>query len=132
MLRFLRLARGRTFLSGLGAGVLRIAVRGVPRIAVRGLPLALAAGLALTAGACTTPAAQHSSAAGAAGEEAKPKKPWWRLSQYSRGPSKPMRPGDLPPGKPGLFSGKDGEIVLYRKGEGDSSDDSTKPTKVRR
>ena len=116
MLRFLRPARGRPFLPRFGAGV----------------PLALAAGLALTAGACTAPAARQSGAAEAAGEEAKPKKPWWRLSQYSRGPSKPMRPGDLPPGKPGLFSGKDGEFVLYRMGERVSSDDPLKPTKVRR
>ena len=105
---------------------------GVPRIAVRGLPLALAAGLALTAGACTTPAARQSSAAGAEGEEAKPKKPWWRLSQYSRDTGlKPIEPDALQPGG-GLFSGKDGEFVLYRMGERVSSDDPLKPTKVRR
>ena len=105
---------------------------GRPRILVRGLPLALAAGLALTAGACTAPAAQHSTAAGAAGEEAKPKKPWWRLSQYSRDTGlKPIEPDALQPGR-GLFSGEDGEFVLYREGERVSSDDPTKPTKVRR
>lgn len=48
-----------------------------------------------------------------------------------RGVAEFKRPGDLPPGKPGLFSGKDGEFVLYRKGEVVSSD-PTKPSKVRR
>ena len=42
-----------------------------------------------------------------------------------------MRPGDMPPGRPGLVSGKDGEFVLFRKGEADSSDPS-KPTKLKR
>ena len=103
--------------------------------------------MVLTAGACATPPAEKSSAgerAGASakagpgsrsgagsgeGEKAKAKKPWWRLSQYSRPGAEPVRPGDLPPGRPGLFSGKDGGFVLYRKGEADGS---SKPTKVKR
>ena len=112
-----------------------------------GIPLALAAGLALTASACMTPAAKKSTAAGAAGERAagvvpesrsraegaqvNRKKPWWRLSQYSRNTGlKPIEPDAMQPGK-GLFSGKEGEFVLYRKGEVGSSD-PTKPSKVRR
>ena len=112
-----------------------------------GIPLALAAGLALTASACMTPVAKNSGAVGGAGEraagagpeyrsraegdQAKRKKPWWRLSQYSRSTGlKPIEPDAMQPGR-GLFSGKDGEFVLYRKGEADSSD-PTKPSKVRR
>ena len=112
-----------------------------------GIPLALTAGLALTASACMTPAAKKSVAAGAAGDRAagagpesrsraegdlaRRKKPWWQLSQYSRDTGlKPIEPDALQPGR-GLFSGKDGAFVLYRKGEVGSSD-STKPSKVRR
>lgn len=112
-----------------------------------GLPLTLAAGLALTASACTTPAVEKSATAGSTGERAaganpesrsraegnpaRRKKPWWRLSQYSRNTGlKPIEPDAMQPGR-GLFSGKDGEFVLYRKGEVGSSD-STKPSKVRR
>ena len=116
---------------------------------MRIFPFAVAAALALTAGACATSPAEKSAAGETAGataakagpgsksragdsEKGKHKQPWWRLSQYSRGSDKPMRPGDLPPGKPGLFSGKDGEIVLFRKGEAGRSSDPTKPTKVKR
>ena len=107
---------------------------------MRILPIAAVAALVLTVAACATPSAEKSSAEGRAGastraggeETAGKKKPWWRLSQYSRGTNKPIRPGDLPPGKPGLFSGKDGEFVLYRKGEAFGSSDPGKPTKVRR
>ena len=113
------------------------------------MPLALAAGLALTASACMTPAAKNSTAAGTAderavagagsgstsgtagGEKTKPKKPWWRLSQYSRDTGlKPIEPDAMKPGR-GLFSGEEGGFVLYRKGEVVSSD-PTKPSKVRR
>ena len=106
---------------------------------MRGFPLLAAAVMVLTAGACATPPAEKSSAgerAGASakagsgeGEKAKAKKPWWRLSQYSRPGAEPVWPGDMPPGRPGLFSGKDGGFVLYRKGEADGS---SKPTKVKR
>ena len=119
------------------------------RLRAAALPLALAAGLALVASACSNPAAKNSSAAGTAGEravagadsgsmsgaagdkKAKPKKPWWRLSQYRRDTGlKPIEPDALQPGR-GLFSGEEGGFVLYRKGEIVSSD-PTKPTKVRR
>ena len=107
----------------------------------------MVAALVLTAGACATPPAEKSaggtagasakagpgSKSGAGGEETEgKKKPWWRLSQYSRPGHKIMRPGDLAPGKPGLFSGKDGEFVLYRKGEAGRSSDPSKPTKLKR
>ena len=111
------------------------------------MPLALAACLALTASACMSPAAKQSTAAGAAGQQtakagpgsksgeaesetAKRRKPWWR--KYIRPGKEPMRPGDLLPGQRGLFSGKDGEIVLFRKGEAGRSSDPNKPTKVKR
>lgn len=68
---------------------------------------------------------------GKEGDPAKRKKPWWWLSQYSRDTGlKPIEPDAMQPGR-GLFSGKEGGFVLYRKGEGVSSD-PTKPTKVRR
>ena len=92
--------------------------------------------MVLTMGGCATPSAEKSSAEGragaiakAGGEETQRGKTWRWLSQYIRPGKEPMRPGDLPPGKPGLFSGEDGEFVLYRKGEVGSSD-STKPSKV--
>ena len=108
-----------------------------------GVPFALAAGLALalTAGACSTPessrgAGEEATAAGsrpqsgAHGETGR-KLPWWRLSQYSRKPGV-LTPKEMQERRPGLFSGKEGAFVLYREGERDSSDDPTKPTKVRR
>ena len=110
------------------------------------VPLALAAGLALTAGACMSPAAKKPSAAGAAGQEAardgpgpqsgagsdaaKPEKPWWK--RLVRPGKEPMRPGDMEPGKPGIFSGKAGEFVLLGKDEVGRPADPTKPEKVRR
>lgn len=121
---------------------------GGPRIAVRGLPVALAAGLVLTVNACMTPSAKQSSAAGAAGQQtakaesgavsgkvgdetAKRQKPWWR--RLIR-PDKPhTRPGDIEPGRPGLFSGEAGEIVLYRKDKDDGQPSASgKPKKIRR
>ncbi len=112
---------------------------------MRGFPLLAAAVMVLTAGACATPPAEKSSTGGRAGasaeagsgegEKGKAKKPWWRLSQYSRPGKRPVWPGDMPPGRPGLISGKDGEFVLFRKGEeagGSSDSGSDKPTKVRR
>ena len=100
--------------------------------------LAAAAALVLTAGACATPSAEKSSAEGRAaapakaeGEEGKRKKPWWRLSQYNRDTGvKPGTDREMKPGG-GLFSGKDGAFVLYRKSDVPSSD-PTKPTKVKR
>ena len=99
----------------------------------------MALALALTAGACASPdrgqgtgdrAARAGSPpqSGAQGETRK-KLPWWRLSQYSRKPF--LTPREKQERRPGLFSGKDGEFVLYRMGEANSSD-STKPSKVRR
>ena len=104
---------------------------------MRILPLLAAAALVVTAGACATPQAEKSAVGERAGATAKSgggetkgeKKPWWRLSQYSRPGFKPEIRGDIRPGK-GLFGGEDG-IVLYRKGEANPSDPS-KPTKVRR
>ena len=104
------------------------------------LPLVLAAGLALAAGACAASggkppsgdgagAAAGGRSAGSGGETARGAAPWWR--KYVRPAEELVRPGDIPPDRPGLFSGKDGEFVLYRKGEADSSA-PTKPTKVRR
>ena len=100
-------------------------------------PAALAV-LAVAAGACAGPSAKTSAEA-AAGGGAKAsaaqtqKKPWWRLSQYSRKSARKL-PWELDGWRegPGLFSGEDGAFVLFREGERDSSDDSTKPTKVRR
>ncbi len=93
--------------------------------------------LALAVGACAGPAAETSSKA-AAGEgarastAAKQKKPWWRLSQYSR-KSAHKSPWELDGWRegPGLFSKEEDGFVLYRQGEADSSD-PTKPSKVRR
>ena len=107
---------------------------------MRILPIAAVAALVLTAGACATPSAEKSSAEGRAGAAARAggeetegkKKPWWRLSQYSRPGAEPVGPGDIPPGRPGLFSGKDGEFVLFRGGDAGRSSDPSKPTKVRR
>ena len=105
---------------------------------VRLVSLAAAAAMVLTMGGCATPSAEKSSTEGRAAAtatagagETERKTAWRWLSKYIRPGKEPMRPGDLPPGKPGLFSGKDGEFVLYRKGEGASSD-PTKPSKVRR
>ena len=102
--------------------------------------LALALALALTAGACASSPDRGQGAgdraaragsppqSGAQGETGK-KLPWWRLSQYSRKPF--LTPREKQERRPGLFSGKDGEFVLFRVGEVDSPD-STKPSKVRR
>ena len=108
-------------------------------------PLISAVALALTASACATPSAEKSSADGAAGqavkagqskaisEKARNKKPWWRLSQYSRKSNSDVRRwGDIRPGK-GLFSDDEDGLVLLRKGEGKGqSSDPGKPTKVKR
>ena len=94
---------------------------------MRALPL-LAAALALAAGACAAPPAEKS--AGGEREAARAGQPWWKLSQYSRKPAV-LSPREMQERRPGLFSGKDGEFVLYRKGEADSSD-PTKPSKIRR
>lgn len=107
--------------------------------------LAATAILALTATGCATPPAEKSAGGAAAGQTAKAgsaasksegerrKKPWWRLSQYSRPGTEPVRPGDMPPGRPGLFSGKEGGFVLYRKGEGEGGPSASgKPAKVKR
>ncbi len=102
------------------------------------LLLAAAAALALTAGACATSSADKSSAERAAGAaagqsgnaEGGKKQPWWR--RHIGPPARQRRPGDPAPGGPGLFSGKDGEIVLLRKGEAGRSSDSSKPSKLRR
>ena len=115
------------------------------------LTLAAAAALVLTAGACATPSAEKSAAGGSAeshakgpgakDEQADPgsrsgakgKKPsWWqRLSKYHREPKeKPWVYGDVRPGK-GVLSNDEHGFVLYRQGEGDSSDPG-KPTKVKR
>ena len=107
------------------------------------LTLAAAAALVLIAGACATPSAEKSAAGGSAeshakdpgaeDEKAKGKKPsWWqRLSRYHREPKeKPWVYGDVRPGK-GLLGNDEDGFVLYRQGEGESSDPD-KPTKVRR
>lgn len=103
---------------------------------VRLVSLAAAAAMVLTMGGCATPSAEKSStegraAATATASDGETDRTWRWLSKYFRPGKEPRRPGDLPPGRPGLFSGKDGEIVLYRKGEVDSPD-STKPSKMRR
>ena len=107
-----------------------------------GFTLAAAAALVLIAGACATPSAEKSAAGGSAethakdrgakGDQAKGKKlPWWRLSQYSRKPNPDIRRwGDIRPGK-GLLGNDEGGFVLYRQGEGNSSDPN-KPTKLKR
>ena len=107
------------------------------------LTLAAAAALVLAAGACATPPAEKSAAGGraethakdpgSADEKAKGKKSsWWqRLSKYHREPKeKPWVYGDVRPGR-GVLSNDDDGFVLYRQGEGDSSDPN-KPTKVKR
>ena len=110
------------------------------------LSLAAVAALALTVVACAGPSAETSSAEGSAGGSAEAtaragtgdaeaggekKRPWWRLSQYSRGPGYET-PEERYRKRPGLFSGKEGGFVLYREGEAGRSADPTKPTKVRR
>ena len=110
------------------------------------LPLAAVAALALAVGACAGPSAETSSAGATArsgtgdaeaghgsvsGAEGEKKLPWWRLSQYSRGPAYET-PEERDMKRPGLFSGKEGGFVLYRQGEAGRSADPTKPTKVRR
>lgn len=109
------------------------------------LPLAAVAALALTVGACAGPSAGGSAEATAragtgdaeagpgseSGAEGEKKRPWWRLSQYSRGPAYET-PEERDMKRPGLFSGKEGGFVLYRQGEAGRSSDPTKPTKVRR
>ncbi|MCY3829527.1 MAG: hypothetical protein OXF89_10360 [Rhodospirillaceae bacterium] len=106
------------------------------------LPLAAVAALALTVGACAGPSAETSSAGGSAEATARDgtgdakaggekKLPWWRLSQYSRGPAYET-PEERDRKRPGLFSGKEGGFVLYRQGEAGRSADPTKPAKVRR
>ncbi len=104
---------------------------------MRTFPLLAAAALALTAGACAAPSAETSAADGAAsraaekGEKGRAGQPWWKLSQYSREADfKPWVYGDVRPG-PGLLSKDEDGFVLYRQGEGASSD-PTKPSKVRR
>jgi len=105
---------------------------------MRLVSLVTAAALVVTVSACATPSAEKSTAEGRAGaigkvsgKETKRDNIWGRLSKYIRPGEEPRRPGDLPPGKPGLFSGKDGEIVLFSKVESNPAD-STKPSKVRR
>ena len=100
------------------------------------LPLAAVAALALTVGACAGPSAETSSAgatdrAGTGDAGGEKKRPWWRLSQYSRGPAYET-PEERDMKRPGLFSGKEGGFVLYRQGEAGRSADPTKPAKVRR
>ena len=104
------------------------------------LPFAVATALVLTAGACATSPAEKSAAGETAGatakaeeEKGKRKKPWWRLSQYSRDTGlKPIEPDGMRPGR-GLFSGEEGGFVLYRKSDIQSSNAaSDKPTKVKR
>ncbi|MCY4396188.1 MAG: hypothetical protein OXC10_13745 [Rhodospirillaceae bacterium] len=112
---------------------------------MRLLSLAAVAALALTAGACAAPSGGKSSSEGVAGATAKAvpgsrsgasgnetegkKQSWWR--RHVGPPVRPRQPGDVPPG-PGLFSGKDGEIVLFRRGEAGRSSGLDKPTKVKR
>ena len=99
---------------------------------MRIFPLLAAAALTLVVGACAAPSAEKSSADGT-GERAKARaaQPWWKLSQYSREAEfKPWVYGDVRPGKGALGGDEDG-FVLYRKGEGVSSN-PTKPSKVRR
>ncbi len=103
------------------------------------LLLASAVALALTAAGCATPPAEKSAGGAAGGQTAAgggngaaggKKQPWWRLSQYSRTPAV-LTPEEKFRQRPGLISGKEGGIVLYRQGEGGSSG-PTKPTKARR
>ena len=105
------------------------------------MPAALVA-LALAAGACAGPERAPGKAAAAekaparTGEKArtaeKEKKPWWRLSQYSREADfkVPWELDGLREG-PGLLSKDPDGFVLYRQGEAGSSDPA-KPSKVRR
>ena len=99
------------------------------------MPAALVV-LALAAGACAAKdppsgAASGGREGGKAQTAEKRKQPWWKLSQYSREPKeKPWVYGDIRPGK-GLIGGDEDGLVLYRQGEGGSSDPS-KPSKARR
>ncbi|MXW92156.1 MAG: hypothetical protein F4114_17460 [Rhodospirillaceae bacterium] len=102
------------------------------------LLLVSAVALTLTAAGCATPPAEKSAGGAASGQAAGDangagggkKQPWWRLSQYSRTPAV-LTPEEKFRQRPGLISGKEGGIVLYRQGEGGSSDPS-KPRKARR
>ena len=100
------------------------------------MPAALVV-LALAAGACAAKDPPSGAAPGGGREGGKAqtaekrKQPWWKLSQYSREPKeKPWVYGDIRPGKGVLSDDEDG-FVLYRQGEGGSSDPS-KPSKTRR
>ena len=85
----------------------------------------------MAVGACAAPSAEKSSADGTSERaKARAEQPWWKLSQYSRPGPKHVLPSDMRPGK-GLLSNDEEGFVLYRKGEGVSSN-PTKPTKVRR
>ena len=95
----------------------------------RSIPAALVA-LALAAGACAGPAPDKAAAGAGEKAQAAEKQPWWRLSQYSR--ERVLTPEERYRKRPGLFSGKDGEFVLYRKGEAGRSSDPSKPTKLKR
>lgn len=119
----------------MGFGSLSLSKGGLTTLAV--------VALVLTAGACAVPSRENSSLDGTAdvitgpgngeagSKQVKRKKPWWRLSQYSRKPTaEGSFPGNVRPGR-GLASGDEGGIVLLRQGEGRFSDPS-KPTKVRR
>ncbi len=109
--------------------------KGAPPFALAAALLALtvpAMSACATSPAETSAAGEAAAAASAGAGDAKGKAgemPWWR--KYIRPAEETVRPGEIPPGRPGLFSGKDGEFVLYRQGEADSSD-PTKPSKVRR
>ena len=108
---------------------------------MRAFPLLAVAALALAAGACAAPPAQTSAGEAVSGPgsgngehaTARAGQSWWqRITKDDRKPGeKPWVYGAVRPGK-GLLSDDGDGFVLHRQGEGDSSDDSTKPTKVRR
>ena len=109
---------------------------------MRAFPLLAVAALALAAGACAAPPAQTSAGEAVSGPKsgdgeeraaARAGQSWWqRITRPRREPGeKPWVYGAVRPGK-GLLSDEEGGYVLYRQGEADSSDDPTKPTKVRR
>jgi hypothetical protein len=85
----------------------------------------------LAAGACAAKDAPSKAAAGKAQTAEKPKRPWWRLSQYSREPAA-LTPKEKFRRRPGLLSKDPDGFVLYRQGEAGGSPASDKPTKVRR